>query len=107
MAGETEKFIYEDEADKEMGVETASYENGGKVKRVTLSDGRVALVRRLKGRDMKQVEILTGNARENALPALMAVSTKVADRQLTLEEIEDLWAPDYNKLRLANVALNF
>lgn len=104
---QTEKFIFENEDDKTLGIETANYDNGGKVKRITLSTGEIALVRKLKGSDMRQVDMITGTKRENALPALMAVATKINDRPIVMEELDNFWAPDYNKIKMAVTELNF
>jgi len=105
------EWYFEDENDKELGIETQSYDNGNLVKRATLSDGRIAIVRELKGKDMKLVDKVSDGKKDEYLSALMHVATKIHDGDketgITLEELDELKGKDHTKLKIMATTLNF
>lgn len=100
------KWFFESEEEKELGIDTAIYPNGQKVKRCTLADGRVAVVRRLKGKDAKTVSRFSNGEEERYHLAIMTVSTVIHGQKVTPEELEELWMDDFNKLQAMSV-VNF
>lgn len=106
-AEEPVKFFFENEEEKAMGIETATYPNGNIVKRVKLSDGREAIVRELTGKDMKRSDIIAGGKQENAIPALMSLSTKIDGFEIPMEDYDRMKAKDYAKIKFATTLLNF
>lgn len=108
---DTDGFFYEDKDEEARGISTKIYDNNNPVKRVFLSDGRPAIVRRLKGRDIISAPNLIGNVKEAGQSAIMgaiaAMATKVDNVQLVYEDLLDYWASDYNKISQASLLINF
>lgn len=100
------EWIFENETDKELGIETCHYENGQVCKRARLSDGRLAQSRKLKGADAKEINrIVSGNSEKYQL-AIAAKCLMVDDKPVTVEDIEELWMDDYNTVMVL-AAVNF
>lgn len=100
------QWQYESDDDKTLGIETWTGLKGEKEKRARLSDGRTAIVRMLKGRDVKDVQRQTGGDVEKFQSAVVALSTKIDDERIVLEELDDLWFGDYTKL-MTMATINF
>jgi len=101
-------FFFEDETNEVMAIESQTYENGKEVRRVTLSDKRVAIVRQLTGKEMgTDVTRLIGKDQDNYQYAMVAVSTKIDDKGLTIEDVMEMLGKDYIKLQVANSQVNF
>lgn len=101
-------WFYADDNEKEMGIETIEYENGGKSKRVTLSDGRVAISRRLKGKDREQIKRLAGGDGAGKMQdAVIALSTKINDKDMVMEDLDTLWYDDVTKVQTIALSINF
>lgn len=109
----TDNWFFEDDSDKELGIETLIYDNQSKVKRAKLSDGKtLAVARELKGRDMKQVDRICNGKKDEYLPALMITAVKSVDESgaesnWTLEELDDLKGKDYTTIKVLATTLNF
>lgn len=97
---------FADDADEAMGIETFTYENGNCIKRINLSFG-IAIVRELKGKEMEAVDRLTDGDTSKLNSAMISLSTKFNDKFITMEEVQELKARDYNKLKIACASLNF
>lgn len=101
-------FFFEDESNEQMHIESHTYENGKEVRRVTLSDGTVCMVRQLTGKEIgTDVTRLTGKNQDNYQYAMVSVATKFGDAGKTLEEIQEMLGKDYIKLQVANSQINF
>ena len=87
---------------------TKEYENGSKVKKVTLSNGNTAIIRMLKGRDF--VEAKKRMQADNTLDMEtvgMALATKINDKKQPPEYyLDDLYQNDYVLLFMAYGYLN-
>lgn len=91
-------WFYADDADKEMGIETKTYDNGQKMKRGTLSDGRKVMVKRLKGFDAQEIRRQLDGKSENYQGAVIARSTTINDQKIVIEDLNSLWLDDYTKI---------
>lgn len=107
-APDAEGFYIEDVEQQEVGVLTKEYENGSKVKKVTLSNGNTAIIRMLKGRDF--VEAKKRMQADNTLDMEtvgMSLATKINDKQQPPEYyLDDLYQNDYIKLLIAYLTIN-
>jgi hypothetical protein len=107
------EFYFENERDEQMGIETAIYANGNSVKRYSLSDGRVAVVRELLGSDMANIEkSLMGEnndaKREEKLKdAVYHYSVKLDGQSLPMEDFSKLKMKDYLRIKVMAESLNF
>lgn len=97
---------FEDDADKEMGIETKRYPNGQVLKRCKLSDGREAVARRLKGNDGREVSRLTAGEQDKYRVAIAAMCVTVNGEKVTPEEIDDLWFDDVTRITML-ASINF
>lgn len=101
------KWQFENDDDKELGIETIRYHNGGLSKRSKLSDGSTVLVRRLKGFDIDEVQRQLGTDKSIGYQTLMiARCATIEDKKITPEEVRQLWADDYQKL-ITMASINF
>lgn len=99
--------FFESAQDELMKVETISYPNGGKSKRAVLSDGRIAVSRRLKGHDMVEASKVAAGNQEKVQPAVAAIATKVNDQPIVIEQLLDMWGDDFNVIKYMSSDLNF
>jgi len=95
------------EADAAMAIETCIYENGNISKRCTLSDGKVAICHRLKGKDRTLIKRLAGDDKNKFEDALIAVSTKIDGKDIVMEDLDALWFNDAMQLQTMATTLNF
>jgi hypothetical protein len=112
-----EKFIkpfhFENEREEIFGIETAIYPNNNQIKRVTLSNGSVAVVRELLGRDMVQIEKSLSGENNEALreeklkSAVYHYSVKIDGKQIPMEDFELLKMRDYMRIKIMAETLNF
>lgn len=100
-------LTFENEGDEVLGIQTKTYPNGNKVKQITLSDGRIATVRTLFGRDNVEITRRLDGKEEKYENALMSVAVKIDDKDLVIEDLDDIPFKDYNKIKIANSRLNF
>ena len=103
----TDEFQYLDESEEALGLETKTHENGHQVKRVKLSNGSVAIIRELNGKDVEFTSRLHNNEKEKVIMSMTAVATKIDGQDIVIEDLEVMKAKDYNKLRMACALLNF
>lgn len=105
---DSDGFFFEDEMNEGMQIESKKYENGNEVRRVTLSNGTVCIVRELTGKEIgMDVARLTGGNKDNYQFAMVAVATKFGEQGKTLEDILDMKGKDYTRLQAANSQINF
>ena len=104
---EADLFTYEDDTDKAMGILTARYTNGGITKKTTLSDGRIAECRRLKGNSRVLIQRIIGNDESKVKDALTAVCTKIDGKEIVLEDLDSLWFNDLTTVQTMALSLNF
>jgi len=107
IPGSQPEHVFEDANDEAMGIETISYPNGGKSKRVVLSDGRIAITRRVKGKDMIEAGKLAGQSVEKVNAAVAAVATKIDDQPLILDDLLNMWGMDFALISAMSNNLNF
>jgi hypothetical protein len=100
------EFYFEDEADKEMGIQTRDYPNGSKIKQVKLKDGRIAVCRMLRGKDFKNIQRLTNGNKDEFQNAIIATSVMIDDKPIVKEDLAEMLFPDYTTL-LAISSINF
>lgn len=100
------KWFYEDDTDKELGIETLVSDGGNKSKRCTLTDGRIAVVQRLKARDLKMIRRQMGGEADKFQEAVIAASVTINNEKVIIEEMDDIWMDDYTKI-LAMASINF
>lgn len=104
----TDGFQYLDESDETMTVETKTYENGNVVKRVTLSDGRKAIVRELKAWETEEeASKFHQNNKTMVEMAIATIATKINDQPVIFEDIREMKAKDWNKIKYASALVNF
>lgn len=106
---DAEGFYFKTEDEEGMQILTRDYDNGGEVKKVVLSNGATAVVRKLKGRDF--VETKKQIQADNSLDfetVNMAVATTIDGKQQPPEYfLDDLFQGDFSKLIIAYSSLNF
>lgn len=107
MSEEKITFSFENETDESFGIETGTYKNGNKIKKVPLLGGKTAVVRELTGKDLKKVDLLLDGKPENYMMIMMALATKIDEEEKVFEDYELMKAKDFNKIKLAVSSLNF
>ncbi len=100
-------YYYASTSDEVMGIETKIYENGNETKRITLSDKRIAIVRELKGYEIDKADRLHDNKGHLYLVALASLAVTIDNNPVLMEELQDMKAKDYTKIRTAVAMLNF
>lgn len=100
------EWFFETDDEKESGIETKKYDNGSILKRVKLSDGRVAVCRRLKGFDMQEITRQMAGKAENYQNAVMARSITIDEQKIVVDDITQVWMDDYTLL-LSIASINF
>ena len=96
----------ETEEDKLFGIETKRYQNGQVMKRCTLSDGRIAEARRLKGSDGREVSRLTNGEQEKYQKAIIALSVTISGEAIVIEDLDAMWLDDVTKITML-ASINF
>ncbi|MFA7616912.1 MAG: hypothetical protein WCY16_10070 [Weeksellaceae bacterium] len=106
---DSDGFFFVSPEEEEQGIKTRDYKNGSAVKQMTLSNGKIALIRKLKGRDFVETKKRIQN--DNTLDfetANMSVAVSIDGKQEPVEfYLDDLWQGDYAKLMIAYSGLNF
>ena len=106
-APKIEEWFFEDEADEAMGIESIQYENGSRCKRAKLSDGRLAEVRRLKGKDHLMIQRIANNESGKFQSAAAAMSAKIDGKGVVVEDLENMWYNDFTKIISMSSSINF
>lgn len=99
-------FFYE-ETDKELGIRTKVFENGNTTKTVSLSDGKMAVIRELTGRDMKAISRYQGQDQERYMLSAIAVATTIDGKPETFEYFEGMKLKSLNRLMAMFQSINF
>lgn len=89
------EWKFENDDDKDSGIETKRYNNGQILKRAKLSDGRMAVARRLKGFDAREIQKQIAGDAHKYQAAVMARCLTIDDKKVVIEDIEQLWLDDY------------
>jgi hypothetical protein len=100
-------FFFESVDDQEKGIKTRTHENGRKVKEYVLKDGRLSVVRSLKGKDNREIKKYMGNDPDLYVSAGITIATTIDGKKETLEFFEDLDLKEYNVLTSMFSDLNF
>lgn len=101
-------FFFEDSNFELLGIESKQYENGHEVRRVKMSNGGIAIVRELTGKESGlDVQRLSGGDKEEAQFAMIALSTTINGTPITMEDVKEMRGKDFNKLRVAMGQINF
>jgi hypothetical protein len=103
----TDGYQYLDETDEVMLIETKRYENGSIVKRITLSDKRIAEVRELKGWEMEESAKFHENKANQVTMGVAALCTKIDGKNVVFEDLKFMKGKDWNKIKYAAAELNF
>lgn len=98
---------FENDTEKEMGIETVDYPNGNRTKQLTLSTGQKAVVRELFGRDNKELIRRAAGDIDNYQNAQLSIAVTLDGQRLIIEDIDAMKQKDLSKLMVANAALNF
>lgn len=104
-------FFYESEDDQESEILTKVYENGSKVQKVTLSNGKIATIRMLKGRDMVKTKSMVPAYKNTDIDfetINLSVAVKIDGNVMPPEFfMDDLLQMDYATLFNSYAMLNF
>lgn len=100
-------YFFESAEHEAISLETKIHENSRPVHRVKLSDGRVAVIRKLKGKDVELTNRIHQGDDKLVIPSIIAVATTIDGENKVMEDFLEMDAPDYNKIRQANLRLNF
>jgi len=101
-------FFYDDESNEQYGIESKDYENGNMIRRCTLSDGSIAIIRELTGSEMGiNVNRLSVGNKDLVQFAILSIATKFGEAGKTMEEIMQMKGKDYLKIQVANSQINF
>lgn len=101
------EWFIESEADETMGIETFHYDNGAITKRCKLKDGRVAVCHLLKGKDRVNISRITGGDASKAQDAIVALATKINDKPIVIEDMDNMWFNDFTKVQMMATSINF
>lgn len=102
-----DEWFVESEADETMGIETFHYENGAITKRCKLKNGSVAVCNLLKGKDRTNISRITGGDATKAQDAIIALATKINDKPIVIEDMDNLWFNDFTKIQMMATSINF
>jgi hypothetical protein len=103
----TDDFFFLDDTDEAMCVETKKYENGNEVKRITLSSGKVAVVRELKAWEIEESSRLHQNDKEKYIMAIAALATAIDNEKVIYEDLRQMKGKDWTKIKYAVASTNF
>ena len=94
-------------ADESMSIETFNYENGAITKRCKLKDGRLAVCHLLKGKDRTNIARITGGDATKTQDAIVALATKINDKPIVIEDMDNLWFNDFTRIQMMATSINF
>ncbi len=103
-------FYFEDENEELLNIKTKEYDNGNLIKQVELKKGKIAIVRELDRKESKKAYEIAGEWKEDKdrlATALIAVSTKIDDKEILMEDVLLFKAKEFNRLSIATQSLNF
>lgn len=113
---DSDGWYYESKDDETFEVLTKSYDNGNVIKKFALKKGKYKgkeiTVRELMGKDMDGIEKMIRGEKESERDGLymkvaMFKASNINELGLTIEDVENLHAVDYNRLKITNATLNF
>lgn len=105
-------FYYSNEEEHQSGIQTRDYDNGSQVKKVTLSNGATAIIRKLKGSDLmatKKIMAARGEKDHNLFEVFnLSVGCTIDGQQQPPEYfLDDLYQSDLATLLTVFASLNF
>lgn len=102
----TQNSTFENESEKLMGIETI-----GDIKRVKLTDGRIAEVRKLKGKDVirtrKMMSVLKDQEDIDFETLNMTVATTIDGAELPYEDYLEMPQVDFALITAMHSSINF
>lgn len=102
-------YFYATPEEEEQQIRTKRYDNGATTKTLSLSDGRVAVVRKLRGRDFVETsKVIRNNNSMDFETTNMSQAVEIDGKKQPPEfYLDDLFQMDYAKLMVAFSSLNF
>jgi len=102
-------FYYASRDEEISGILTKDYENGSAVKKVTLSNGSVAVVRKLRGRDFIETKkSIQSDSTMDFETVNMSQATEIDGKRQPPEYfLDNLFQSDYAKVMVTYGSLNF
>lgn len=101
-----EGWGYANDNDKLLGIESKEYDNGQRMRRSKLSDGRIAVARRLKGKDGDEIQrMISGNA-DKYKDAVIAKCVTIDGNPIVMEDLSEMWLEDVNAITML-ASVNF
>jgi hypothetical protein len=100
------EWFYESSDDQEMGVETKLYDNGQRMRRAKLSTGEIAVARRLKGKEVSDVNRMMGGDSDRYRNVIIAKCVTIDEKAIVPEDLDEMWMDDVNTLMLL-ASVNF
>lgn len=102
-------YYYASQEEEELAVKTKKYENGSATKTLKLSDGREAVVRKLRGRDFVETKKRVQNDNQIDFDTVnMSQAVEIEGKKQPPEYyLDDLFQNDYASLIVAYASLNF
>lgn len=100
-------YQFLDETDEAMGIASKKYENGNEVKRIKLSDGRIATVRELPAWEMEESEKFHENKANQVTMGVATMCTQIDGKNVAFEDLKFMKGKDWNKIKVACATLNF
>ncbi|MCO5238868.1 MAG: hypothetical protein M9904_02325 [Chitinophagaceae bacterium] len=107
-APDADGWFYENEDEETAGVQTRTYENMSRAKRVFISGNREVMVRELKGRDFSIIQDITKDGKIGFEAATMSLCVKINDQGYPAEYyMDDLRLGDFSKILIPVGRINF
>lgn len=106
---DTEGFFYATKEEESEGIRSKKYENGSEIKEVKLNNGRVATIRKLRGRDFIETKKRVQGDRSLDFETVnMSVATTFDGKSEPPEYfLDDLFQHDFAKLTVCYATINF
>jgi hypothetical protein len=82
-------------------------EKGRQLRYVLLIDGRIAKIREGKGKDVERATMEAGGDSSKYFSSMMAGTTEIDGKAITMYELADLSMKDYMRLQVAFSDINF
>ena len=108
-APDEQGYYFENQDDETAGILTKDYDNGSAIKKVALSNGKEAIIRKLKGRDFVETKRRIEADRTLDFETVnMSIATRIDGKTEPPEYyLDDLYQEDYSTLMVAYGRLNF
>lgn len=100
-------FCFLDETDEALAIESNKNARGEQIKRLTINDGRMVVVRELKAWEAEQTRRLHKDKEDNVILAFATMSCLFDDKKITYEEMREFGNRDWTRIKTAVTQLNF